>query len=188
MRPVILGDRLVYQAEYSFPKKVTHTNLEAADAVSTALRLVEEDFKQVNIFTASEEIQVLASKPQNPRITSKKSVAVPTCMPVLSHNKTKNYIIPDGVPCGIFRRAAFCGGGCRAHFPYRVASSRLHRRERHRLSDPAGGGFFGQCRRERTLVGGDRRRKGAHFPHGCGRPPALRHVYPPVAVCRCAER
>lgn len=58
MRPVILGDRLVYQAEYSFPKKVTHTNLEAADAVSTALRLVEEDFKQVNIFTASEEIQV----------------------------------------------------------------------------------------------------------------------------------
>ena len=45
MRPVILGDRLVYQAEYSFPKKVTHTNLEAADAVSTALRLVEEDFK-----------------------------------------------------------------------------------------------------------------------------------------------
>lgn len=99
MRPVILGDRLVYQAEYSFPKKVTHTNLEAADAVSTALRLVEEDFKQVNIFTASEEIQVLASKPQNPRITSKKSVAVPTCMPVLSHNKTKNYIIPDGVPC-----------------------------------------------------------------------------------------
>ena len=84
MRPVILGDRLVYQAEYSFPKKVTHTNLEAADAVSTALRLVEEDFKQVNIFTASEEIQVLASKPQNPRITSKKSVAVPTCLPVLS--------------------------------------------------------------------------------------------------------
>lgn len=48
--------------------------------------------------------------------------------------------------------------------------------------------FFGQCRRERALVDGDRRRKGAHFPHGCGRPPALRHVYPPVAVCRCAER
>ena len=71
MRPVILGDRLVYQAEYTFPKKVTHTNLEAAEAADFALSLVEKDFKQVNIFTASEEIQVLASKPQNPRITSK---------------------------------------------------------------------------------------------------------------------
>ena len=92
LRPVILGGRLVCQAEYTFPKKVTHANLESEEAVKLALRLVREDFKQVNIFTASEEIQVLASKPENPRITSKKSDAAPSCMPTLSHNKTKNYI------------------------------------------------------------------------------------------------
>ena len=28
MRPVLVGDKLVYQAEYTYPKKVTHTNLE----------------------------------------------------------------------------------------------------------------------------------------------------------------
>lgn len=72
MRPLMLGGKLLFQAEYTYPKKVTHTNLEAADAVKLALALVAEDFKQVNIFTESEEIQVLASKPENPRITKKK--------------------------------------------------------------------------------------------------------------------
>ena len=102
MRPLMLGDKLLYQAEYTYPKKVTHTNLEARDAAALALSLVKDDFKQINIFMADKEIQVLASKPANPRITSKKT-AVPSaasaCMPALSHNKTKNYIIPDGTPC-----------------------------------------------------------------------------------------
>ncbi|MDD5927554.1 MAG: SAM-dependent methyltransferase [Firmicutes bacterium] len=107
MRPLMLGGKLLFQAEYTYPKKVTHTNLEAADAVKLALTLVAEDFKQVNIFTESEEIQVLASKPENPRITKKKTGAVsgagesrtPSCSAQLSHNRTKNYIIPDGIPC-----------------------------------------------------------------------------------------
>lgn len=77
MRPLMLGGKLLFQAEYTYPKKVTHTNLEAADAVKLALTLVAEDFKQVNIFTESEEIQVLASKPENPRITKKRPVPFP---------------------------------------------------------------------------------------------------------------
>ena len=60
MRPLMLGGKLVYQAEYTYPKKVTHTNLEPSEACRLALALVKEDFKQVNIFTVSEEIQVLA--------------------------------------------------------------------------------------------------------------------------------
>ena len=99
MRPVLMGDKLIYQAEYTYPKKVTHTNLEPSEACKLALSLVQEHFKQVNIFLNGEEIQVLAAKPENPRITSKKSDAATVCMPALSHNKTKNYIIPDGIPC-----------------------------------------------------------------------------------------
>lgn len=99
MRPLLLGEKLAYQAEYTYPKKVTHTNLTPAEACRLAISLVAEDFKQVNIFTEAEEIQVLASKPENPRITSKKTEAAPVCVPRLSHNKTKNYIIPDGTPC-----------------------------------------------------------------------------------------
>ena len=99
MRPFLLGGNPVYQAEYTYPKKVTHTNLAPAEACKLALLLVTKDFKQVNIFTEAEEIQVLASKPDNPRITSRKTKAAPVCVPDLSHNKTKNYIIPDGIPC-----------------------------------------------------------------------------------------
>lgn len=99
MRPVLMGDKLIYQAEYTYPKKVTHTNLEPSEACKLALSLVQEHFKQVNIFLNGEEIQVLAAKPENPRITSKKSDAATVCMLALSHNKTKNYIIPDGIPC-----------------------------------------------------------------------------------------
>lgn len=99
MRPLLLGEKLAYQAEYTYPKKVTHTNLAPDEACKLALLLVTKDFKQVNIFTEAEEIQVLASKPDNPRITSRKTKAAPVCVPDLSHNKTKNYIIPDGIPC-----------------------------------------------------------------------------------------
>lgn len=69
IRPLAMGDGIKYQAEYTYPKKVTHANLEADAAVALALRLVCEDFKQVNVFSATGEIQVLAAKPETPRIT-----------------------------------------------------------------------------------------------------------------------
>ena len=61
MRPLKISGKTKYQAEYTYPKKVTHSNLEKDDARSLALRLVCEDFKQLNIFTRDSEIQVLAA-------------------------------------------------------------------------------------------------------------------------------
>ena len=63
IRPLILGGQLMYQAEYTYPKKVTHANLSAGDAAEMSLSLIANDFKQVNIFLTDEEIQVLAAKP-----------------------------------------------------------------------------------------------------------------------------
>ena len=71
MRPLKISGKTKYQAEYTYPKKVTHSNLEKDDARSLALRLVCEDFKQLNIFTRDSEIQVLAAKPETPRIMRK---------------------------------------------------------------------------------------------------------------------
>ena len=76
MRPLKIGGEAKYQAEYTYPKKVTHSNLEAGDARSLALRLVCEDFKQINIFLRDSEIQVLAAKPETPRII-RKALAAP---------------------------------------------------------------------------------------------------------------
>lgn len=62
---------------------------------------MKEDFKQANVFTAASDIQILASKPENPKVTRRESSL--SCAD-LSHNRTKNYIIPDGDPCDFLIR------------------------------------------------------------------------------------
>ncbi len=96
IRPIMAGGKLCYQAEYTYEKKATHKNFEVDEAVDFCLDLMENDFKQANIFTNASDIQVLASKPANPRITKK--AATLSCQNI-AHNRTKSYIIPDGEPC-----------------------------------------------------------------------------------------
>ena len=69
MRPISVSGRVKYQVEYTYPKKVTHKNLEATEAPGFALQLVCEEWKQVNSFTAEGEMQILAAKPEKPRVT-----------------------------------------------------------------------------------------------------------------------
>ena len=71
-RPVLLKEKFMIQSEYHFEKKVTHENLTVREFINTALRLIEEEFKQINIQTRTEDIQILAAKPENPRIVRKK--------------------------------------------------------------------------------------------------------------------
>lgn len=101
MRPVEVSGRIEYQAEYVFENKVTHTNVKAAYAPDFCLALMKDDFKQANIFTVSRDIQILASKPENPRVTEK--AATLSCQN-FAHNRTKNYIIPDVKPCDFLIR------------------------------------------------------------------------------------
>lgn len=63
LRPVTIRGELMYQAEYQYEKKVTHRNISAFEAVDFAMAAVADDFKQVNILTETEDIQILASKP-----------------------------------------------------------------------------------------------------------------------------
>ena len=100
-RPVKIGVEIMFQAEYTYEKKVTHNNLDSEGAFAEAKRLLAEDFKQINIFTASEDIQVLASKPAKPRITTRPATRG---IPTLEHNRTKKYAIPNGTPCDFLIR------------------------------------------------------------------------------------
>ena len=95
LKPVVIKNEYQYQAEYSYDKKVTHLNIPADEILSFALSLLD-DFKQLNIFTTSSEVQVLASKADNPRVTVRKAEARSA---ELSHNRDKNYLIADGTPC-----------------------------------------------------------------------------------------
>lgn len=95
VKPVVIKNEYQYQAEYSYDKKVTHLNIPADEILSFAASLLD-DFKQFNIFTTSSEVQVLASKADNPRVTVRKTEARAA---ELSHNRDKNYLIAEGTPC-----------------------------------------------------------------------------------------
>lgn len=96
LRPLLLQGELWYQVEYHFQNKVTHKNLNKDQCLELCIELMEEVFKQMNLFSADADYQILASDPYKPRIVKK---APSKNMPLLSHNKEKNYIIPDHSPC-----------------------------------------------------------------------------------------
>ena len=96
IRPVIIGTGMMYQAELHFVNKVTHINMSSFEAADFTFDSVNSDFKQVNIFTTENDIQILANKPASPRITKKKPSMT---REVLTHNKKKQYLISEGEPC-----------------------------------------------------------------------------------------
>ncbi len=96
LRPVLLQGELAFQAEYQYEKKAIHENIAPDQIVGTCLELILRDFKQINLFTEEEDIQILAAKPDRPRITRKPGTL---CREALTHNQSKHYIIPDKAPC-----------------------------------------------------------------------------------------
>ena len=96
LRPVTIKGELMYQAEYHYDKKVTHKNIPYYERIEFAQKIIAEDFKQVNILTENEDIQILASKPEKPKITRHTVIrsAADT-----EHNRKKHYLIEDGTPC-----------------------------------------------------------------------------------------
>lgn len=123
VRPIIIKGELLFQFEYHYEKKVTHENMIPFDTVSTIMDLVADDFKQVDIFTSDEEIQILASKPERPRIRRKtiqsgknasgsnndikkglSRLSSISSENILSHDRQKNHIIKEGVPCDFLIR------------------------------------------------------------------------------------
>lgn len=96
MRPVTIKGEYMYQAEYHYDKKVTHRNIPYYQGVDFACDVIASDFKQINILAEDEDIQILAAKPDNPRITRRPAGRTAAS---LSHDNTKNYILEDGRPC-----------------------------------------------------------------------------------------
>ncbi len=96
LRPVTIRGEYMYQAEFHFDNKVTHKNIPYYEGVNFAEQLIREDFRQINILTVNEDIQILASKPENPRIASKPAARKAAD---LSHDRRKSYLIEDGNPC-----------------------------------------------------------------------------------------
>lgn len=101
VKPILLRERYLYQAEYHFEKKVTHENLDKEECLALCQSLMETTFKQANLFTTEGDFQILANKPDKVRILKKPASKT---MGSLSHNRRKDYAIPDGTPCDFLIR------------------------------------------------------------------------------------
>lgn len=94
IKPFIKEEKLYYQFAYVYDKKTTHENLESSEVIE---KMAEdfEGFKQMVIFSAENDYQVLKNKKGIKIIKNKASKK----QGELLHNRKKNYIIPQDVPC-----------------------------------------------------------------------------------------
>ena len=95
LRPLLLKGALHYQAQYTYEKKVTHENLLPGEVESFTARMLQDSFRQADVFSTEADYTVLANKPDHEKILKK---APTKTMGALSHDREKHYAIPDGKP------------------------------------------------------------------------------------------
>lgn len=95
VRPVQLRQDLNYQFAYYQGEKVRHENLPPEETEARILELMSERFRQARFRTGTTDYQVLVSKRGKPSILRR---AASQETGDLSHNRRKQYIIPEDVP------------------------------------------------------------------------------------------
>ena len=101
IRPVLVKGELLFQETVYRGAQVFHNNYEKKAICDKIIRDMEMLFKQAQISAAGEEATVLVSKKGTLTVKRKKKVQdanVPRPARDLSHNRTKQYILPEGEP------------------------------------------------------------------------------------------
>ena len=97
IRPVMIKDKLTYQAEKFSHNKAYHTNLEPEGLSDYAAELLA-DFKQIELDTEAEHITVLVSKKGKVTINRKMQKTQQNAnIQQMTHNKTKQYVLEEGI-------------------------------------------------------------------------------------------
>lgn len=115
IRPVKVKGEITFQAEYTYRDKVLHDNLSPEEAFSLSCELILRDFKQINAFTLHGEVQILAARPDLPKIIFREKEISASCKcggksdasllrDPMAHDRSKKRIIPNGVPCDFLIR------------------------------------------------------------------------------------
>ncbi len=104
VRAVLIRGERNWQFSHRSAKKMTHVNLRSEEAAEELLRLFSETFRNCLITAADQEIQLQKQKDgslilrgltaSKNDINASKFDLIP-----LNHDRTKQYILPDNVPC-----------------------------------------------------------------------------------------
>lgn len=95
-RPITLREGTAIQLAYQHPHKETHENLSDAAAADRLAHLLDTTFEHGHLFTTTADYEIRALSEGAFRIKRRAASkqAVDT-----SHNRAKQYLIPEGVPC-----------------------------------------------------------------------------------------
>lgn len=93
-RPIMLKNTFSVQETIYVGNKVLHKNLSAEEAAEHITALLETDFKQGLIQTATEECNILVSKKGKATIKSKRKLTAAKAD--ISHDRQKKYILEEG--------------------------------------------------------------------------------------------
>lgn len=97
VRPIMLQNNLCFQMSRFVGKQVLHQNYTKAELVQEVMRMMQEDFKQIEIETKTYRATGLISKKGT--VTVKKKQHAEEKAPLdMSHNRSKHYILEEGVP------------------------------------------------------------------------------------------
>jgi len=99
IRPVDVRGRWLIQVTSQSATQEFHKNWEVAEAVPELTRLATKVFRNVRITTTTGIYEARTSRKGKCFLRKESLPAVTATPPVASHNRTRNYLIPEGVPC-----------------------------------------------------------------------------------------
>jgi hypothetical protein len=99
VRPVELRGQRLYQFEHQYAQKVRHENLKAGEAKNRILELLGPAFRQGLFATQAGDFQATVSASGKITIRAKEAAQkASVAAPLLTHNRPKNYLLPEGTP------------------------------------------------------------------------------------------
>jgi trans-aconitate methyltransferase len=98
VRPAEIRGEWMLQFTTSTATQQFHRNLNSAEASSELARLATEDYRNVNVTTADALWEARTSRKEKCSLRRTGVTGKPVAE-VVSHNRKRNYLIPEGVPC-----------------------------------------------------------------------------------------
>ena len=96
IRPVMLQGEILFQETVYQGVKVFHTNYKDTEIIPRIEKYLFQDFKQCEIEHTNSKVIILVSK--KGKMTIKKKQSAGNANLVMNHNRTKNYILKEGIP------------------------------------------------------------------------------------------
>ena len=97
VRPAEIRGEWMLQFTTSTATQQFHRNLNSAEASSELARLATEDYRNVNVTTADALWEARTSRTEKCTLRRTGVTGKPVAE-VVSHNRKRNYLIPEGVP------------------------------------------------------------------------------------------